>query len=111
MTERAMGTTRASRLVGISRSPFRYESRRRVNDEALTGRRMAIPAQKRRDGYRQIHVLLQRDGGVASRKRIWRLHSKGARACASGDARVLRLSSARRCHCQWARFSVGRRIF
>ncbi|MDY7807504.1 hypothetical protein U0E23_34315, partial [Burkholderia stagnalis] len=32
MTERAMGVTRACGLVGISRSLFHYESRRRVDD-------------------------------------------------------------------------------
>lgn len=42
MTERAMGVTRACGLVGISRSLFYYESRRRVDDEALTDRMMAI---------------------------------------------------------------------
>ena len=86
MTERAMGVTRACGLVGISRSLFHYESRGRVDDEALTGRMMAIAAQKRRYGYRRIHVLLQRDGCFANHKRIWRLYSKAGRACASGDA-------------------------
>ncbi|NTY38471.1 IS3 family transposase [Burkholderia diffusa] len=76
MTERAMGVTRACGLVGISRSLFYYESRRRVDDEALTGRMMAIAAQKCRYGYRRIHVLLQRDGCFANHKRIWRLYSK-----------------------------------
>ena len=76
MTERAMGVTRACGLVGISRSLFHYESRRRVDDEALTGRMTAIAAQKRRYGYRRIHMLLQRDGCFANHKRIWRLYSK-----------------------------------
>ncbi|WP_150627693.1 IS3 family transposase [Pandoraea captiosa] len=76
MTERAMGVTRACGLVGISRSLFHYEPRRRVDDEALTGRMMAIAAQKRRYGYRRIHVLLQREGWLANHKRIWRLYSK-----------------------------------
>ncbi|WP_316679639.1 IS3 family transposase [Ralstonia chuxiongensis] len=75
-TERAMGVTRACGLVGISRSLFHYESRRRIDDEALTGRMMAIAAQKRRYGYRRIHVLLQREGWLANHKRIWRLYSK-----------------------------------
>ncbi|WP_155402205.1 IS3 family transposase [Ralstonia solanacearum] len=76
MTEHAMGVTRACGLVGISRSLFHYEPRRRVDDEALTGRMMAIAAQKRRYGYRRIHVLLQREGWLANHKRIWRLYSK-----------------------------------
>ncbi|KGD41381.1 putative insertion element protein [Burkholderia pseudomallei] len=48
MTERAMGVTRACGLVGISRSLLHYESRCRVDEEALTGRMMAIVTQKRR---------------------------------------------------------------
>ncbi|MBN3781384.1 transposase [Burkholderia sp. Ac-20345] len=73
MTERAMGVARARGLAGISRSLFRYESRRRGDGEALTGRMMAIAAQKRRYGYRRIHMLLQREGYLANHKRIWRL--------------------------------------
>jgi putative transposase len=78
MTERAMGVIRACGLAGISRSLFHYESRRRGNDEVLTGRIMAIAAQKRRYGYRRIHVLLQREGWLTNHKRIWRLYSKAA---------------------------------
>ena len=76
MTERAMGVTRACGLVGISRSLFSYESRRRIDDEALAGRMTAIAAQKRRYGYRRIHVLLQREGWLTNHKRVWRLYSK-----------------------------------
>ncbi|MDP1194476.1 IS3 family transposase, partial [Klebsiella pneumoniae] len=53
-----------------------YESRRRIDDEVLTGRMVAIAAQRRRYGYRRIHVLLQREGWLANHKRIWRLYSK-----------------------------------
>ncbi|NVH75788.1 transposase [Paraburkholderia sp. JPY432] len=76
MTERAMGVSRACGLLGISRSLFHYESRRRVDDEPLTGRMMAIAAQKRGYSYRRIHMLLQRDSCFANHKRIWRLYSK-----------------------------------
>ena len=63
MTERAMGITRVCGPVGISRSLFYYESRRRSDDEVLTGRMMAITAQKRRYGYRRIHVLFSARAG------------------------------------------------
>lgn len=76
MTERAMGVTRACGLVGISRSLFRYESRRSSEDAALTERMMAIVAQKRRYGYRRIHVLLRRAGWLTNHKRVWRQYSK-----------------------------------
>lgn len=74
MTERAMGVIRACG-VGISRSLFRYESKR-SNDKELTERMTSIAAQKRRYGYRRIHVLLRREGWLANHKRIWRLYSK-----------------------------------
>lgn len=48
-----MGVTRACGMLGISRSLFDYESRRRVDNEALTGRMMVLAAQKRRYGYRR----------------------------------------------------------
>lgn len=69
---------------------------------------MAIAAQKRRYGYRRIHVLLQRDGCFVNHKRIWRLYSKAGLSVRSGDASVSRLSSARRYHYQRARIRVGR---
>nr|WP_322880959.1 IS3 family transposase [Pandoraea sputorum] len=75
MTERAMGVTRACGLVGISRSLFRYESSR-TDDVELTSRMAAIAAQKRRYGYRRIHVLLRREGWLANHKRVWRLYSQ-----------------------------------
>ncbi|WP_157692760.1 hypothetical protein [Burkholderia sp. ABCPW 11] len=66
MAKRAMSVTGACGLAGTSRSPFHYESRRQIDDEALTGRMMAIAAQKRQYGYRRIQVLLQRDGCFAT---------------------------------------------
>jgi putative transposase len=72
MAECAMGVTRACGLVGLSRSLFRYESRR-ADAVELTGRIAAIATQKRRYGYRRIHrihVLLRREGWQVNHKRI-----------------------------------------
>jgi putative transposase len=55
-------------LVWISRSLFQYESRRKGADEELTRRMVVITAQKRRYGYRRIHVLLRRGGYLTNRK-------------------------------------------
>lgn len=76
MAERAKGITRARGLVGISRSLFRYESRRIGDDQVLTGQMMAIAAQKQCYGYRPIHVLLLHEGWLANHKRIWHWDSK-----------------------------------
>jgi putative transposase len=57
--ERGLGVTRACGLVGISRSLYRYRSRRSPALE-LRGRIAELAAQKRRYGYRRIPVLLRR---------------------------------------------------
>lgn len=74
MTERAMGVTRACGLVGISRSVFRYESTRAQSNARLVERLAALAAEKRRYGYRRLHVLLRREGHTVNRKRTYRLY-------------------------------------
>jgi putative transposase len=74
MTERALGLTRACGLVGISRSLFRYDSRRASGNAELTQRLAALAAEKRRYGYRRLHVLLCREGHPVNRKRTYRLY-------------------------------------
>lgn len=73
MKERQMGITRACGLVGISRSLYRYESRR-PSDEGIRSRMLEIAGQKRRYGYQRIHVLLRREGIEINHKRTLRLY-------------------------------------
>ena len=73
MTVHGLGVTRACGLVGISRSLYRYESKR-PGDEALTERLTALAGQKRRYGYRRLHVLLCREGWRINRKRTYRVY-------------------------------------
>ena len=61
MTAHGLGITQACRLMGMSRSLYGYEARR-PDDEALKARLTALAAQKRRYGYRRLHVLLCREG-------------------------------------------------
>jgi putative transposase len=71
--ERGFGVTRACGLVGISRSLYGYRSRR----PAVAGLRERIcelAGEKRRYGYRRIHVLLRREGWQVNRKRTYRLY-------------------------------------
>jgi putative transposase len=75
MAERQYGITRACGLVGISRSLFEYRSRRDPPGELLE-RIKAIATQKRRYGYRRIHVLLRREGWRVNHKRTHRLYSQ-----------------------------------
>jgi putative transposase len=71
--ERGLGVTRACGLVGISRSLYGYRSRR--PDSALLRQRICdLAGEKRRYGYRRIHVLLRREGWSVNRKRTYRLY-------------------------------------
>jgi len=71
--ERGYGVTRACGLVDISRSLYRYRSRRAGSAEILT-RLRELAAEKRRYGYRRLHVLLRREGYAVNRKRTYRLY-------------------------------------
>jgi putative transposase len=71
--ERCLGVTRACGLVGISRSLYRYRSRRAPALE-LKSRIAELAAQKRRYGYRRIQVLLRREGWSVNHKRTYRLY-------------------------------------
>jgi putative transposase len=71
--ERAMGVTRACGLVGISRSLYRYQSRRPAALE-LRSRIAELAAMKRRYGYRRIQVLLRREGWSVNHKKTYRLY-------------------------------------
>jgi putative transposase len=77
--ERGLGVTRACGLVGISRSLYGYQSRRTDMGE-LRERICAIAAEKRRYGYRRIHVLLRREGWRVNRKRTYRLYREAGLA-------------------------------
>jgi putative transposase len=71
--ERAMGVTRACGLLEISRSLYRYRSRRSPVLE-LRNRIAELAAIKRRYGYRRIQVLLRREGWSVNHKRTYRLY-------------------------------------
>jgi len=73
MTERSLGVTRACGLVSISRSLYRYRSRR--PDSALLRARIEeVAAVKRRYGYRRVYLRLRREGWEVNRKRVYRLY-------------------------------------
>ncbi|MYN05700.1 IS3 family transposase, partial [Pseudoduganella sp. DS3] len=73
MTIYALGVTRACGLIGISRSLFRYAAKR-PDDGELLARLTALAGQKRRYGYRRLHVLLRREGWTLNWKRTYRVY-------------------------------------
>jgi putative transposase len=77
--ERSLGITRACGLVGISRSLYGYRSRRSAC-AGLRERMGELAAEKRRYGYRRIHVLLRREGWKINHKRTYRLYREAGLA-------------------------------
>jgi len=79
MAERGFGVTRACGLLRLSRSLYRYRSRR-VPYAGLIERMLAIAAEKRRYGYRRIYRRLRREGFLVNRKRVYRLYREAGLA-------------------------------
>lgn len=70
-----MSERRACSIVGADRTSMRYESTR-PDDAELRGRLRDLAQQRRRFGYRRLHILLKRDGVVINRKKTQRLYTE-----------------------------------
>ncbi|ARU21030.1 hypothetical protein RSSE_c0596 [Ralstonia solanacearum] len=55
---------RACRLVGLSRSVLHYEAQTAPGNEILKARLVELAHERRRFGYRRLHVLLERRGSA-----------------------------------------------
>jgi len=65
---------RACRLAELSRTTFGHEPKSDPRNEAITARMIELAQERRRFGYRRIHVLLRREGVQANHKRVHRLY-------------------------------------
>lgn len=68
-----MSERRACRNIGCVRMTVRYRSRR-PNDDELRRRLRSLAFERRRFGYRRLHVLLRREGFAVNHKRLFRLY-------------------------------------
>ena len=68
-----MSERRACQVVGADRKMVRYTSRRQ-SDAPLRDRLKALAQERRRFGYRRLHVLLRREGHRVNRKRVQRIY-------------------------------------
>jgi putative transposase len=68
-----MSERRACRVIGCCRMTIRYASRR-SDDANLRERMKEMAHERRRFGYRRLHVLLRREGHVVNHKRLFRLY-------------------------------------
>jgi transposase InsO family protein len=68
-----MSERRACAVVGADRTSMRYRSCR-ADDGDLRLRLCELAQQRRRFGYRRLHILLRRDGVTINRKKTQRLY-------------------------------------
>lgn len=64
---------RACGLVGIDPRVYRYRSTRE-DDAELRSRLKALAAERRRFGYRRLHILLRREGVDVNWKKLYRVY-------------------------------------
>jgi putative transposase len=69
-----MSERRACRVIGCVRMTARYRSCR--IDEDLRERLRTLAKERRRFGYRRLHVLLRPEGFVVDHKRLFRIYRK-----------------------------------
>ena len=67
-TALGLSERRACMVVGADRTSMRYRSSR-ADDGDLRSRLRELAQQRRRFGYRRLHILLRRDGITINRKK------------------------------------------
>jgi putative transposase len=91
-----MSERRACRVLKVDRTSVRYETKR-PDDGPLRERLKALAGERRRFGYRRLHVLLRREGHAVNKKRVQRLYReekltvrrRGGRKRALGERRPM----------------------
>lgn len=77
MKEKNYSRRRACALAGIGPRVYRRKPTR-PEDKELRNRMKELASERRRFGYRRLHILLKREGWEMSRKKLYRLcHGKG----------------------------------
>jgi putative transposase len=96
-----MSQRRACRVIDTDRTSVRYQATR-PDDAALRERLKALAQERRRFGYRRLHVLLRREGQLVNRKRVQRIYReerltvrrRGGRKRAMGTRRPMEIPLA-----------------
>jgi putative transposase len=65
-------------LVGLSRTGLHYVGRGGADNARIRTRLLELAAERRRFGYRRLHVLLRREGTQVNVKRVYRMYREAA---------------------------------
>src|SRR6266516_2888127 len=79
---------RACTVIGADRTSVRYRARR-ADDEPIRVRLRELASERRRFGYRRLHVLLTREGLIMHHKKLHRLYCEERLQVRSGRKRAL----------------------
>jgi len=71
--EKGYSQRRACKLVGLEPKTYRYATKR-SGDGEIRARLRVLAGERRRFGYRRLHILLARDGVRLNHKRLFRLY-------------------------------------
>jgi putative transposase len=71
--EKGYSQRRACGLVGMEPKTYRYASRR-PDDAGMRARLRELANERRRFGYRRLHILLRREGVALNHKKLFRLY-------------------------------------
>jgi putative transposase len=71
--EKSYSQRRACGLIGLDAKTYRYASRR-SDDADLRARLKVLASERRRFGYRRLHILLKREGAALNHKKLFRLY-------------------------------------
>ena len=86
ISDYGMSEWRACKTIGSCRMTMRYRTTRQ-DDTVLRQRIKAIAQERRRFGYRRVHVLLKREGFLVNHKRLFRLYREERLAVRRRDGR------------------------
>ena len=89
-------------MAGVKRALVRFRSRK-PDDAELRARLRGLAHERRRFGYRRLHVLLRREGWAVNRKRVQRLYREERLMVRKRGGRKRALGLRARC-----RFRIGR---
>lgn len=73
MNDKDYSQRHACKLVGIEPKTYRYVSRR-PDDAPVRQRLRELALERRRFGYRRLHILLRREGIILNGKKLYRLY-------------------------------------
>ena len=73
ISQKSYTQRKACDLVGLEPKTYRYQSRK-PEDAALRKRLRELASERRRFGYRRLHLLLEREGIIMNWKKLYRLY-------------------------------------